>query len=151
MQLRSVLDGHDWKALDVGARSRYFPQTSGVLNASKSLRAAFPLLPAVISIERTFALADPVLGQALNLDGSGTDAKCEFEELGQTSRAISDKELGSLPRRSIKLDSFTAPCVVYAESVAAGRNLSCDRLAVHQPRDLLAIEGRDDLSLLQVI
>jgi hypothetical protein len=55
-----------------------------------------------------------------------------------------------LARGSVKLDSLTVPGVVYAESVAAGCDPLGDRLAVHQPRDLLAIEDRYYLPLLQV-
>jgi hypothetical protein len=69
---------------------------------------------------RFYYLGRTVSGQALNLNVSRGTAKCELKELGQASRSIGDEELGMLARSSVKLDSFTVPCVVYAESVVAG-------------------------------
>jgi len=71
--------------------------------------------------------------------------------LGQAARAIGYEELWMLARGSVKLDRFTVPGVVYAQSVVAGQDFRCARLAVHQPRDLVAVEGCYDVPLLQVI
>jgi NAD(P)-dependent dehydrogenase (short-subunit alcohol dehydrogenase family) len=45
--------------------------------------------------------------------------------LGQAARAIGYEELGMLTRCSVKLDRFTVPGVVYAQSVVAGQDFRC--------------------------